>query len=362
MKQYLKFFFTIITTTLVFASCKKNSTDNPNNGGGGNSVDTIGTVYSAGYENSGSGNTGKKIAKYWKDKTATNLTDGTNDAEATAIILVGTDVYTAGYEKNAAGKSVAKYWKNITATNLTDGTNDAVTTAMVLVGTDIYIAGYEKNTANINVAKYWKNGVAVNLSNGLYDAKANAIAIVGADVYVAGNELNTTNIAVAKYWKNGIPVTLSNGTQATFVRGISVVGNDVHVVGNTWDHTAQFSNDPRGIAKYWKNGVLTNLNANGAATAIYTSGNDIYIAGLEDVTPKYWKNGVPINYTFSSSYFNIPTSILVYGSKVYVGGYSDPRGQGAFYTVLGFYNGLFSLEPISSGRFNGKISSIYVVR
>jgi hypothetical protein len=347
----------------IFFSCKKSAKDNQNPipGVGGNGIDTIGTVYAAGYEyntNTG-GSIGIKVAKYWKNNSTINLTNGTYNASATAITLVGTDIYTAGYEKNAAGKSVAKYWKNTAATNITDGNFDAITTGLVIVGADIYIAGYEKNAANINVAKYWKNGIAINLSGGSKDAKATAITIVGGDVYVAGYELNAANIAVAKYWKNGTAVILSNGIDATVANGIAVVGTDVYVVGGSWHYS--FGGDPRGIGKYWKNGVSTNLTTIGAANSIYVKGTDIFITGCIDLVPTYWKNGISNSLTHSSSYFNIPTSISVLANKVYITGYADSYGQGYYYAVIGTYDGAFNSEKITN-RYQGQIFSMYVVQ
>jgi hypothetical protein len=354
----------IIIITIVsgiFFSCKKNYNETVNiDNNNGNTLDTTGTVYAAGYEYStNAGTTGKKIAKYWKNNTTTNLTNGTYDASATAITLVGTDIYTAGYEKNSAGKFVAKYWKNTVVTSISDGNYDAVTTAMVIVGTDIYIAGYEKNVANINVAKYWKNGIAISLSSGIKDAKATAITIVGSDIYVAGYELNATNITVAKYWKNGTVVTLSNGIDVNVANGIAVVGNDIYVVGGSWNNS--FGGNPNGEGKYWKNGVATSLTANGAANVIYVKGVDIYIAGSIGSTPTYWKNGISNSLSFSSSYFNIPTNIFVLANKVYVTGYSDSYGQGYYYAVTGTYNGTFNPEPVSN-KFQGQIFSMYVVQ
>jgi hypothetical protein len=347
----------------VFFSCKKSATDNQNPlpAVGGNGIDTIGTVYSAGYEFSSNigGIIGVKIAKYWKNNSTTNLTNGTYDASATAITLVGTDIYTAGYEKNAAGKSVAKYWKNTTATNITDGNFNAITTSLAIIGSDIYIAGYEKNAANINVAKYWKNGIAINLSGGSKDAKATAITVIGSDVYVAGYELNAANINVAKYWKNGTAVILSNGIDATVANGIAVLGTDVYVVGGSWNYS--FGGDPRGIGKYWKNGVSTNLTTIGAANAIFAKGTDIYITGCVNLVPTYWKNGISNSLTHNSSYFNIPTSISVLANKVYVTGYSDSFGQGYYYSVIGTYNGTFYPESVING-FQGQIFSMYVVQ
>jgi hypothetical protein len=92
----------------------------PNDAGGGGGSGGKTSVYVAGWESNGS----NSVAKHWKNGMATALTDGSNDAIARSIYIVGLDVYVAGYESNGS-KDVAKYWKNGTATALSDGSNDA---------------------------------------------------------------------------------------------------------------------------------------------------------------------------------------------------------------------------------------------
>jgi hypothetical protein len=84
-------------------------------------------VYVALSETAGS-NTSPQIskAKVWKNGIVTDLTNGTYDASANSIFVLGTDVYVGGSEYTATGGLAVKIWKNGIATNLTNGTNYAI--------------------------------------------------------------------------------------------------------------------------------------------------------------------------------------------------------------------------------------------
>jgi len=72
-----------------------------------------GDVYSSGFEDNGT----NWVAKVWKnDNELYELTDGSNDASAKSVFVADDKVYTAGYDGG-----VAKLWKNKSATDLTDG-------------------------------------------------------------------------------------------------------------------------------------------------------------------------------------------------------------------------------------------------
>jgi hypothetical protein len=74
-------------------------------------------------------------------------------------------VYICGYERNLNNRLVAKYWKNGVPVNLTDGTKNADAKDIFILGTDIYIAGYEVNDAGRSIGKYWKNGIPANITD-----------------------------------------------------------------------------------------------------------------------------------------------------------------------------------------------------
>lgn len=86
------------------------------------------------------------------------------------------DVYVAGFYNNGT-KDRAVYWKNGTATYLTDGTNSAAAKSVFVFNDDVYVAGYEDSGASARVAKYWKNGEAVLLSDAAMKTVANSIFV-----------------------------------------------------------------------------------------------------------------------------------------------------------------------------------------
>ena len=88
LMRKITLYLLIITAIFALNACKKSDTPTPTP----TPVTLVETIYTVGYERSPNG-VGHYVAKYWKDTTAVNLTDGSTETEARSIAVVGNDVY-----------------------------------------------------------------------------------------------------------------------------------------------------------------------------------------------------------------------------------------------------------------------------
>jgi len=224
MKKITPYLLITIAITTLHA-CKKSDTPTPTP----TPVIPVETIYTVGYERSPNG-VGHYVAKYWKDTTAVNLTDGSTDAQARSITVVGNDVYVSGYETSASGLVlIAKYWKNGTSVALstTDPGALGIANSIFVVGNDVYVAGSEVLNGK-SFARYWKNGTAINLQE---NAIARSVVVSGSDVYIAGNQTGVPQ-GPSVYWKNGIAANLSLESGSTaYPASIAVSGTDARLNG-----------------------------------------------------------------------------------------------------------------------------------
>jgi hypothetical protein len=356
MKKYRR----VILLAVVLFSCQKEISHEV--------VSTEVDVYVAGMENNGSG---VGVAKYWKNGQAIELTDGTKEAGANSIVVVGSDVYAAGSEVIANRSGViARYWKNGSPVNLTDGSTWANANSIGVSGNDVYVAGTIVAVTDGNIhAVYWKNGNPTFLPENTdpkpitdpvssKESLANSIFVSGSDVYIAGQEIVTGgpnySLLSALYWKNGNAVYLLRGEINNSANSIFVVGHDVYACGAL-------------DARYWKNGNAVPLP--GTAKSIFVSDGDVYVAGSQpDGEPfqtyfgtryrtvaKYWKNGIPVKLSDGTK-DAYATSIAVSGNDVYVAGYEENTAGANDYVAKYWKNG----DPVILGDVS-KYSEAYSI-
>lgn len=148
-------------------------------------------VYVAGVENFD--------AMLWKNGTPTILSTGSGHyAWGHSLFVAGADAYVAGIQYPSFGAPlVAKLWKSGVVTNLSDGTDRAEASSVYVQGTDVYIGGQDSTYAVV-----WKNGVVNKLSNGVSPAFVSSVFVTDAgDVFAAGYEIIGSK-SYGRVWKN----------------------------------------------------------------------------------------------------------------------------------------------------------------
>ena len=302
-----------ITTT----SCKSDPGSILKDGHSGKPI-----VLVAGYSGTNGTN---HVAKYWVDGQEVVLSNGTNDAYANSIFVSGSDVYIAGTN------AVPVYWQNNTEIKLPIKSLYGSANSVCVSENKVYIAGNDSSKA-----VFWMDGSETVLDN-VTDSGSlgNAVCVSGNDVFIAG-----TRGYNAVYWKNGNISCLSGynvPTQHVRVTGISVLSGNAHVVGYV-----NYAASPFPYLSYWANGVATDLNTGydvsspnnnyGVVSAVFVSGQDLYIAGMVETTNSminnavYWKNGVETVLPHSAAN-SFASSIYVSGNDVYVAGYVYDKDQ-----------------------------------
>ena len=271
------------------------------------------------------------VPLYYRNDQTVILPDSTGNAAATTMYISNNDVYAAGtcwfnndstrvpYTTPTAlypkAGNVATLWKNGVPQTLPGfcsvGMNNniyAVNTfsdyisGLYVTGNDVYVAGGSRYFGYN--AMYWKNGVRNDLTNGLiyqdpggdsHYPTTTSIFASNNDVYVSGHQKTAGALfgSTALYWKNGRATFLTTDSlSGSDAKGIFVTNNGIHVVG--YQNINNYSR-----AMHWKNGIPTELTSgkvSSVATAIFVSGNDVYIAGYswtapEPVIATWWKNG-----------------------------------------------------------------------
>lgn len=273
-------------------------------------------VFIAGSVNS---NTNFSVARYWKNDTAVDLSNGGSDAATAGIVVAGDNIYTAGNVYNSKANPV--YWLNNIETALQSPAEGSAINGITLSGSDVYTTGYD-NT-NISVGRYWRNGVPISLGN---QSIPNGIAMAGSDVITVGIRGGAT-YSKAAFWRNGTATDLTDGSSYGEATGVAVSGTDIYISG-----IQNIGGTER--ARVWVNGTgttISNSANHSRAHAITVVGNVVYVAGVEmlpsgNIVAKYWKNGVETSLTNGSTYLRI-SGIAVYKDDVYVTGHEQINGR-----------------------------------
>jgi hypothetical protein len=145
----------------------------------------------------------------------------------------------------------------------------------------------------------------------------------GPGVYVIGYIDFPDTTFGARVWKDGKEIKLVTGS---FANAITTSGNDVYIGG--------IDNDFKPV--YWKNGIKTVMDAP-PTRAVYVNGiavqgPDVFVSGSyfdsKTYVPIYWKNGKINLLPYKPSFYAAKetNAIIVQGSDVYILGESDNKG------------------------------------
>lgn len=234
------------------------------------------------------------------------------DGEGKSVFVAPNgDVYVCGYEqvekyRNASGtgtidkRYAAKVWKNGTllytlAEPSNGNTVASEATAIGMIGSDLYVAGYKDN-AKVTL---WKNGQAeYELTNGDSDITFIRMSISHSNVYVASDPAPTDQApATPMYWKNDeSPIWITDGAIFATLTGIFAKNN---VVYSSVDGDNQGGDS---TPRYYVGNTAHTLPYEGTYArtdgGVWVAGKDIYVAGYEfdddafNYKVLYWKNGV----------------------------------------------------------------------
>jgi len=289
--------------------------------------------------------------RVWKNGIGTSLTDGTYNADGSAVFVKDSILYVAG--RQSVGRNLATYWKiqngiELPTPILNETVNDAYANSIYVSDkNDVYVAGQENYGGGIFIAKVWKNGVAASLSTGNSAAGAFSVFTSGDDVYVSGWESTATGYT-AKVWKNGIATTLSPEDGKAYGKAVFVAGGIVYVAGQYWNGSAW-------VIQVWKNGVPETINNAGSVevSGMFVSEGDVYIVGSEAgnnlSNAKIWKNGVGTS--LSETNGSHAQSVYVYNGDVYVAGW-EKNSQDKLVAML-WKNGVGT--PLATDAFAGGV-------
>ncbi|GAB3352185.1 hypothetical protein [Lysobacter tyrosinilyticus] len=106
------------------------------------------------------------------------LPSNNNQATVTGMFVVGTRVYSVGWELRPSGKYVAKLWINTSGVDLSLENESAVATSVYVRGYDVYVGGSINNNVNQRPkAVIWKNGQMIDLNGAELGSQVTSIFV-----------------------------------------------------------------------------------------------------------------------------------------------------------------------------------------
>jgi len=222
----------------------------------------------------------------WKNGIAT---DFPSDTYPKSVCVSGNDVYMAGGMDIGARYDVAVVWKNGEATYLTDGTGDANAICVSVIGNDVYVLGNDRYFDGINnnekYIKVWKNNVLIYTIK-TSDVLPASMYIDGSDVYVIGATGGNASV-----WKNGIETVFGKGGMGISYYTTSISGNKSNVYVAGYRNSGGVNDG----ALLWTNGNVQ-LTPDAYFYSVFVYNNDVYVAGTAKIAsiwqPIIYKNGV----------------------------------------------------------------------
>ncbi len=284
---------------------------------------------------------------------------------------VNADVYVAGSEFNGT-VFVAKFWKNGTPYNVSDGTKNAAATGIYVKGQDVYVS-FNDNTTGRRRAKLWKNGVETTLS--FPDINTPFVESAANGIYngvVAGYyQTASTGRFVAVYWDDngskqlsnaatnnaeatGIHIKTLNNFTRTSISGTVETNNNGIFQNRAFFFGNQFSNPSLNI--------LSGSQAAGNGYACFINDNGFtYTAGRYDGRPTLWMEGGP-SITLSGNlgtayglYVSGYTQVFVVGNELINGKYVARLWSGDY------QSGSLQSATLGTGQYQSGATSIQVV-
>src|SRR5690606_30047570 len=194
---------------------------------------------------------------------------------------------------------------------------------------DVYFIGFSSEN-NTGIPSYYRNNKPFPLELGAgVQVNPADITVASGNVYVVGTEnrgqSGSDQVTKALLWKNGKRLELRTPeTKYEEATAVFVSGEDVYVAGSYVPADGE-----KRIGVVWKNGdpvIVTDGKESTTFADLFVSGDDIYIVGHENtqggIISKYWKNEKAVKLS-TEDVITYAKSIVVDGADIYVLGYVD---------------------------------------